>query len=156
MSAYNSAMTASNVGFATTKADQAKAQATIDLGFSKMIQDKNLTFMDATNAAKMLQAQLDQAYNGSLIDNAKYAQMSQSLAAQLAFEQARLKEQGRQFDITHADSQRSVDLALEEAAKLRNERGVDPTTGKRYGQANPKLGTGSGETTFKPRSFGGA
>ena len=82
--------------------------------------------------------------------------MSQSLAAQLAAEQAKLKEQGRQFDITRADSQRSVDLALEEAAKARNERGVDPTTGKHYGQGDPTLGTGRNETKFKPRSFGGA
>jgi hypothetical protein len=120
MSAYNSAMTASNVAFATSKADQARAQATIDLGFSKMIQDKNLTFMDATNAAKMLQAQLDQAYNGSLIDNARYTQMSQSLAAQLASEQARLKEQGRQFDLGRLDQNRQFNQGRTDAADARS------------------------------------
>jgi hypothetical protein len=140
MSSYNSAITASNVGFATTKAAQAQAQATIDLGFSKLVQDKNLSFMDATNAANMLQAQLDQAYNGSLIDNARYSQMTQSLQAQLAMEQARLKEQGRQFDITRADSQQNTNLQLEEAAKLRRERGVDPNTGQRFGQSHTQTG----------------
>lgn len=139
MSAYNSALTASNVAFATTRAEQEKAQATIDFGLSKMVQDKNLSFMEATNAAQMLQGQLDQAYNGSLIDVARYNQMSLSLDRQLANEQARLKEQGRQFDLTRADSQRSVDLALAEAAKNRTSRGVDPS-GRPYGNANPYHG----------------
>lgn len=140
MSAYNAAMTASNVAYGTTKAGQAQAQATIDLGFTKMVQDKNLSFMDATNAANMLQAQLDQAYNNSMIDNARYTQMTQSLQAQLAMEQARLKEQGRQFDITRADAQRNTALQLEEAAKLRRERGVDPNTGQHYGQSHIQTG----------------
>jgi hypothetical protein len=151
MSAYNSAMTASNVAFAGTLADRNKSQAelnldakkqqaVLDLGFSQLVQTKNLSFADATSAANQLQAQLDQAFNNSLIDNAKYDQMSASLQAQLATEQARLKEQGRQFDLTRADSKMNTALALEEAAKLRRERGIDPNTGQPFGQSHPQTG----------------
>lgn len=151
MGAYNSAMTASNVAFgnavsdrnksqAQIDADAKKQQAVLDLGFSQLVQEKNLSFADATNAANQLQAQLDQAFNNSLIDNAKYDQMSASLQAQLAMEQARLKEQGRQFDLSRADSKEARDLALEEAAKLRRERGVDPNTGQQFGQSHRQTG----------------
>jgi hypothetical protein len=112
MSAYNDALTKSNVAYATTKAEQERAQGTLDFGLSKMIQDKNLSFLEATNAAHMLQGQLDQAYNGSLIDVARYNQMSLSLDRQLANEQARLAEQGRQFDLSRGDQNRQFDAGL--------------------------------------------
>jgi len=160
MSAYNASMTASNVAYgnavadanktqAEINADAKKQQAVLDLGFSQLVQQKNLSFADATNAARQLQAQLDQAYNGSLIDNAKYNQMSASLQNQLMMEQARLKEQGRQFDLTRADSKEARDLALEEAAKLRRERGVDPNTGQHFGETHTPHQVGKPGSVFQ-------
>jgi hypothetical protein len=149
----NNNNTASNIAFGNAVGDAHKSRAESDLAFSKLVQDKNLSFADATAAAKNLQAQLDQAYNGSLIDNARYNQMSASLQAQLQMEQARLKESGRQFDVTHADNQAAIRAAQAEAARLRNERGVDPTTGKHYGQGDPTLGTGRTGTTFTGMHF---
>lgn len=125
---YNHDMTTSNVAFGGAMNDRNIAQAQSDNQFSKLVQDKNLSYADATAHANELQAQLDSAFNNQLIDNAKYNQMSQSLAAQLAMEQARLKENSRQFDLTRED-------ALAEAAKNRTSQGIDPTTGRRYGQA---------------------
>lgn len=124
MSSYNDALTKSNVAYATTKAEQEKAQATIDFGLSQMVQDKNLSFMEATNAAHMLQGQLDQAYNGSLIDVARYNQMSSSLDKQLANEQARLAEQGRQFDVGLSSRERQAQLERDaQMARLQTSEG---------------------------------
>lgn len=135
VNSYNQAQNASNIAYGQALAGAHEAQGNLDLGFSKLVQEGNLSYADAKGEAQRLQAQLDSAYNNQLIDNAKYTQMSASLAAQLESERMRLAQQKEQFNLTRNDS-------LLEAARLRKERGVDPVTGKKYGAGNydPKHG----------------
>lgn len=128
----NAQMGESNRAFGGALASAHEAQGGLDLGFSKLVQERDLSYAEAKGEAQRLQAQLDQAFNGSLIDNARYEQMSTSLAAQLESEKMRLAEGKRQFNMTREDS-------LVEAARGRKERGVDPITGEKYGPARPAL-----------------
>jgi len=125
----NAEQGASNRAFGGALASAHEAQGGLDLGFSKLVQERDLSWAEAKGEAQRLQAQLDQAYNGSLIDNARYTQMSASLQAQLESERNRLAESKRQFDLTRGDAQL-------EAARNRLSAGIDPVTGQRYGQAH--------------------
>lgn len=135
--AYNAEMGKANQAYASDLTSTRQAQAGLDLGFSKLVQERDLSFADATAEAQRLQAQLDQAYNGSLIDNARYNQMSASLAAQLESERMRLAFEKDKFAASNKFANQTREDALLEAARLRKERGVDPSTGQKYGAANP-------------------
>lgn len=126
--------------FGSALASAHEHQGDLDLGFSKLVQERDLSWADAKSEAQRMQAQLDEAYNNSMIDNARYTQMSASLAAQLESERNRLAESKREFDLTRSDSLAAQRQAELEAARNRTSQGIDPVTGQRYGNANPAPG----------------
>lgn len=137
---YNSAQTAINNAFGNALASAHETQGQLDLGFASIVAQSNMGFADAKAEAQRLQAQLDNAFNSSLIDNAKYTQMQRSLDNEFASAQAMLAEKARQFDLTRKDSLQSRDDALSLQAKGMTSAGIDPATGKRLGWANPPRG----------------
>jgi len=108
---YNDAMTRVNTAFGNALASSRETQGQLDLGFADLVTKSNLSYADAAAQAKQLQAQLDQAYNSSLIDNAKYTQMQRSLDAEFARADAALKEKAREFDLSRKDALTSTDRA---------------------------------------------
>lgn len=116
---YNQAMTTQNVSFArdltTTRIQQASnAISTMDLN-----QRQQLAYADAVNTAKQLQASLDEQFNKDLIDNNRYIQGNQQIAAQLQASQAALQQRSHEFDVSTrqgdealAERQREFDLGL--------------------------------------------
>lgn len=141
---YNDTMSRINTAFGNALASAHETQGHIDLGFADLVQKGQLSYADAVATAKQLQAQLDQAFNGSLIDNAKYMQMQRSLEVEWARAQQALAEQAREFDVTQRESNRRFDLGegdtLADIAKQRTSLGIDPTTGEHYGPAHPWRG----------------
>lgn len=133
-----------NVAFGNALSSSRETQGHLDLGFADLVNRSNMNYADAAAHARELQAQLDQAYNGSLIDNAKYTQMQRSLSAEWATAQAQLKEKAREFDTTSAEDKRRFDLTRGDSLNLQDKaarsQGIDPTTGRRYGYANPAPG----------------
>ena len=61
--------------------------------------NQQLSFAKDLNEAKALQAKLDQDFNNSLIANNQYIEQSQQIAAQLAMQQAALKQHAHEFDV---------------------------------------------------------
>lgn len=116
---YNQAMTTQNVSFArdltTTRIQQASnSLATMDLN-----QRQQLAYADAVNTAKQLQATLDEQFNKDQIDNNRYIQANQQIAAQLQASMAALSQRSHEFDVTSRQSdeamkerQREFDLGL--------------------------------------------
>lgn len=133
--AINEQTGASDRAFGSDLAAAARGQGELDLGFGKLIQDRNLSYADAQQEASKLQAQLDSAFQGQLIDAGRYNQISASVQAQLALAQAKQKEDTREFDLTRADQHTRDAAAQTEIDRQRTERGVDSATGKKYGSA---------------------
>lgn len=112
-----------------------EAQLSADVGYGGLINERNIAFANATASAKQKQAELDSAFNNQLIDKARYDQMTNSLAIQLESERNRLLEQRYEFDETTKLKKTQMGREEAELARLRRERGVDPTTGRKYGPA---------------------
>jgi hypothetical protein len=109
INSYNQAETAMNTQFGQALAARNSDQAHVDLGFAQLVQTAQLGFADAKAKANELQAQLDEQFNNSMIDNAKYNQMSRSLAVEWQLAQQKIKEQAREFDV--GTSQGNLDRA---------------------------------------------
>lgn len=127
---------ASNRAFGNDLAAAQRGQGELDLGFGKLVQERNLSFAEAQQEANRLQAQLDSAFQSQLIDAGRYNQISASLAAQLAQSQAQMKEEGRRFDLSRGDQLKRDQAAQVELDRQRRERGVDPNSGSHYGGFN--------------------
>lgn len=129
----NETTAAGDRAFAGDLAAAARGQGELDLGFGKLIQDRNLSFAEAQQEANRLQAQLDSAFQNQLIDAGRYNQISSSVQAQLDRQKAVDAEDKRRFDLTRSDQQ-GRDKALQaELAKQRRTQGIDPTSGQRFG-----------------------
>lgn len=96
---YNEAKAAGDIAFASdlTRTHMANAENTLKTAGLNLEQQG--AFAQGLNEAKMLQAKLDQDFNSSLIDNNRYIQGQQQIAAQLLAQQMALEEKKREFDL---------------------------------------------------------
>lgn len=85
------------------------------------IAQRNQAIFEATTQAQQLQANLDQQFNDSLIDAAKYTQMSSSLEAahkrallDAELRREELEENARQFNVTSNERTRQFDIEAKE------------------------------------------
>jgi len=150
---YNEAKQAGDIAFASdlTRTHLANAENTLKTAGLNM--EQQLSYAGALNDAKMLQAKLDQDFNNSMIDNNRYIDGQQQIAAQLLAAQMALEEKKREFDIESgfrdkkfAEDQRQFDLALK----------ADPNTALRT-FSDPRYGgpTGRKQTTNTGAVFTG-
>jgi len=116
---YNQAKQEGDTAFAKDLTATHMANAENTLKSAGLNMEQQLAYGSALNEAKMLQAQLDQQFNNSLIDNNRYIEGQQQIAAQLMAQQMALKEKQREFDVesafkdkSFAEQQRQFDLGL--------------------------------------------
>jgi len=116
---YNEAKQQGDTAFASdlTKTHIENAENVLKTAGLNMQQQ--LAYAGALNDAKQLQAKLDQDFNNSLIDNNRYIQGQQQIAAQLLAQQMALEEKKREFNIdtgeqekTRSEQEREFDLGL--------------------------------------------
>lgn len=117
ISSYNGAQTAINTAFGNALSSAHEKQGDLNLGFADIVSKSNLSYADAAAQAQQLQAQLDEAFNSNLIDNAKYNQMNISLQAEWARAQAELKEKAREFNVTSAQQGHEFDVTSAQNAR---------------------------------------
>lgn len=96
---FNQAKQAGDTAYAQDLAKTHLANAENFLNTAQLNMNQQLAFAHDLNEAKGLQAKLDQDFNNSLIDNNRYIEQSQQIAAQLAMQQAALKQHAYEFDV---------------------------------------------------------
>jgi hypothetical protein len=105
---YNQAKQAGDTAYAQDLTQTHLANAQNFLQNAGLNMNQQVSFAHDLNEAKGLQAKLDQDFNNSLIDNNRYIEQSQQIAAQLAMQQAALKQHAYEFDVgqkTHKEDQ---------------------------------------------------
>lgn len=145
---YTDAQATGNTAYARDLTQTRIADAQNRLSTMDLNQRQQLAYGDSLNQARQLQAQLDEQFNKDLIDNNRYIQGQQQIAAQLAAQMAALGERAREFDVGAKQFEEGRSDAELERARLRRERGVNPTSGEHYGSANPvgRIGGAPGHT----------
>ena len=96
---YNQAKQAGDTAYAQDLTQTHMANAQNFLQNAGLNMNQQLAFAKDLNEAKALQAKLDQDFNNSLIDNNRFIEQSQQIAAQLAMQQAALKQHAHEFDV---------------------------------------------------------
>lgn len=137
---YNEAKSAGDIAYAQALTQTHFKNAENTLAAAGLNMQQKLAYGGALNEAKMLQAQLDQQYNNSLIDNNRYIEAQQQIAAQLLAQEMALKQRAKEFEFESgfkekslAEEQRQFDLNLKR----------DPNTALRT-FADPRYGGPSG------------
>ena len=105
---FNQAKQAGDTAYAQDLTQTHLANAQNFLQNAGLNMNQQVSFAHDLNEAKGLQAKLDQDFNNSLIDNNRYIEQSQQIAAQLAMQQAALKQHAYEFDVgqkTHKEDQ---------------------------------------------------
>lgn len=117
MSAYNAAKTEGDVAYARDLTATHMANAENALKAAGLNMQQQGQYAQSLNEARMLQAQLDQAFNNSLIDNNRYIQSQQSIASQLLATQMSLAEKAREFDIESGFENKKLSFADRELSE---------------------------------------
>lgn len=105
---YTAAKQAGDTAYAQDLTQTHLANANNFLQSAGLNMQQQVSFAHDLNEAKLTQAKLDQDFNNSLIDNNRYIEQSQQIAAQLAMQQAALKQHAYEFDVgqkTHKEDQ---------------------------------------------------
>jgi hypothetical protein len=105
---YNAAKQAGDTAYAQDLTQTHLANANNFLQTAGLNMQQQVSFAHDLNEAKLTQAKLDQDFNNSLIDNNRYIEQSQQIAAQLAMQQAALKQHAYEFEVgqkTHKEDQ---------------------------------------------------
>lgn len=137
---YNAAKQAGDTAFANALTETNFKNAEAQLQAAGLNMEQKLAYGNALNEARKLQAQLDQQFNNSLIDNNKYIEGQQQIAAQLLAQQQALEQHKKEFEFESkfkeqqlAEQQRQFDLGLK----------ANPNTALRtFG--DPRYGGGTG------------
>lgn len=116
---YNEAKSAGDIAYANALTATHFQNAENQLKTAGLNMEQQTAYAGALNEAKMLQAKLDQDFNNSLIDNNRYIQAQQQIAAQLLAQQMALEQRKHEFEVesafkekTFAEQQREFDLNL--------------------------------------------
>lgn len=142
---YNQAKQAGDTAFANALTETNFKNAESQLQAAGLNMEQKLAYGNALNEARKLQAQLDQAFNGSLIDNNKYIEGQQQIAAQLLAQQQALEQHKKEFDFESrfkekqfSEQQREFDLGLKANPNTSLRTFADPRYGGSKGKArNP-------------------
>lgn len=143
---YNEAKQAGDIAYAKdlTAVHMQNAENTLKTAGLNM--EQQLAYAGALNDAKMLQAKLDQDYNNSLIDNNRFIEGQQQIAAQLQAQQMALEEKRREFDAesafrdkAFAEQQRQFDLGLKANPNTALRTFDDPRYGGKTGRGQKPL-----------------
>ncbi len=121
---YNQAMTTGNVAYAHDLTNTHIANAENMLKTMELNQNQQLAYAGAITQAKELQAQLNEAFNKDLIDNARFVSMNQQIAASLMSTMMGLQEKQREFDVgakqfeeTRSDKELAAERGLRASGK---------------------------------------
>ena len=114
---YNQAKQAGDTAYAQDLTQTHLANAQNFLQNAGLNMNQQLTFAKDLNEAKGLQAKLDQDFNNSLIANNQYIEQSQQIAAQLAMQQAALRQHAYEFDVGQKTHKEDRAFAASEHAK---------------------------------------
>lgn len=117
--AYNQAKGAGDIAYAQALTEAHFKNAENVLKTAGLNMEQQLAYAGSLNEAKMLQAKLDQDFNNSLIDNNRYIQAQQQIAAQLLAQQMALEQRNKEFEFESKfkekqfdEGQRQFDLNL--------------------------------------------
>lgn len=116
---YNNAMVTGNTTYAKDLTETRIQQVQAQLGTMQLNQQQQIEYGRALNEARQAQAALDEQFNKDQIDNHRYIQANQQIAAQLAASMAALNQRSHEFDVTSAfekqkfeEGRREFDLTL--------------------------------------------
>jgi len=107
---YNQAKSAGDIAYARDLTQTHISQAEANLHALDLNSQQGLAYAGAVNDAKRLQAQLDADFNKDLIDNNRYIQGQQQIAAQLMLQRESIAAQERAQDKTLAARKREFDI----------------------------------------------
>lgn len=151
---YNEAKSAGDIAFARDLTATHLANAENILKTAGLNMEQQLSYAGALNDAKMLQAKLDQDFNNSLIDNNRYIEAQQQIAAQLLAQQMALEQRNKEFEWESAFKEKSL---ADDREKFELGLKANPNTAlrtfsdPRYGQGKPRK-----SSSFRPgASFAG-
>lgn len=142
---YSQAKQAGDTAFATALTETRMQNAQNVLNTAGLNMQQKLAYADSLNQARQLQAKLDQDFNNSLIDNNRYIEAQQQIAAQLLAQEMALKQRAKEFDFESrfkekglAEEQRQFDLGLKANPGTAQRTFGDPRYGGSQGRkANP-------------------
>lgn len=147
-SAYQQAKAAGDIAYANAVTATHFKNAEMALGAAGLNIQQKLAFGNALNDARKTQAQLDQAYNNSLIDNNRYISAQQQIAAQLLATQMALAQKSWQFQQemafkskSLAEQMREFDLGLKADPNTALRTFSDPRYGGSTGKKQKPLNT---------------
>lgn len=148
---YNQAKSNGDIAFANALTETHFKNAEAQLQAAGLNMEQSIAYGNALNESRGLQAQLDQAFNNSLIDNNRYIEGQKQIAAQLLAQQQALEQHKKEFEFESkfkekqfAEQQREFDLGLKADPRTALRTFADP----RYGGSKGKKKNLTPSTSF--------